>query len=80
MTPEELQAHKEKMKKIMVDHLTEKHGYPNCTLEQIGQELKEMWVKLEDANLILEGMTFQAFFMHADQAFTFAKMQEIMGI
>ncbi len=52
---------KEQIKKVMIDHLKETIHYPKCNDEQILQELKPMWVKLEEAGLIQPGMNFNEF-------------------
>jgi len=80
MTAEELQVIKEKIKNSMVEHLTKSIGYPDCTNDQIISQLKPMWVKLEEENLILPGMSFSAFTVHAEHAFLFQQMQGIMGL
>ena len=80
MTKKELAAHKVKVKKVMVDYLTATLNYPQCTNEQIMQQLKPMWVKLEEAGLVIEGMKFQAFVEHAQREFLMAQVKDIMGI
>lgn len=67
MSKEEL---KTKIKEVMVKHLKSK-GYPNMTPEQIMQELKPMWIAIEEAGLIRQGMSFQAFVMEAQHAYQF---------
>jgi hypothetical protein len=52
--------HKLAVKKVMTDHLKEK-GWPNLTDQQVLLELMPMWRKLEQAKLILPGMTFKKF-------------------
>lgn len=79
MTPDEIEAHKEKIKKVMLDHLTTL-GYPDMHNEAIMAELKPMWVKLEEAGLILPEMTFLHFVDHANTQFLFAEMKGVMGI
>ena len=80
MTQDELQAHKEKIKKVMTDHLTQTCGWPECSPEQVMAELKPMWVKIEEAGLVLPGMNFQHFFLHADHHFMLAKIHELTDI
>lgn len=79
MTAGELADHKEKIRKVMVDHLTTL-GYPDIEPQKIADELKSMWIKLEEAGLILQGMSFQAFCEHANQAYTFWQMRDMLGI
>jgi hypothetical protein len=80
MTADEIQAHKEKVKKVMVDHLTEL-GYPDkMTNEQIMGELKPMWIKLEEAGLVIGDMNFQAYCHIANGQYTFQQIKEVMGI
>lgn len=69
---------KEKIKTVMIDHL-KSIGYPNITNEQIMNELKPMWIKLEEANLIQSGMSFQEFTLHAQQQFMIADMINHFG-
>ena len=79
MTQAEIEIHKEKIKKSMVDHLTS-IGYPNIPDELIMRELKPMWLKLEEAGLILPGMTFQHFTGYANNEFILSQVRGIMGI
>jgi len=79
MTDAEKQEHKEKVKKVMVDHLTAL-GYPDIPRQQILAELKNMWVKIEEAGLVVEDMNFQAFHAHAQNAFMLAEVQDLMGL
>jgi len=51
---------KTKIKEVMIKHLTEK-GYPNITNQRIMQELKPMWIKLEEAGLIQPGMNYSEY-------------------
>lgn len=80
MTPEEFETHKEKIKKVMVDHLTQSVKYPNCSNEQIMGQLKPMWILIEEAGLVLPGMNFQAFCAHAQNQFLIAKVNDMMNI
>lgn len=59
---------KTKIKDVMVSHLITL-GYPEIQPPQVMNELKPMWVKLEEANLILPGMTFAAYYQVAEQKF-----------
>jgi hypothetical protein len=79
MTAGEIADHKEKVKKIMVDHLTSL-GYPDLTNDQIMGQLKAMWVKIEEAGLVTDGMNFQAFQAHANNAYMMEHVKDIMGI
>jgi hypothetical protein len=65
MTEAELANHKERIKTLMINHLKLKVNFPNCTNQQVLNELKPMWILIEEANLKLEGMTFQKFVEHA---------------
>ena len=80
MTNEELIQHKDKIKKILIDHLTNTINYPNCTDDQIMSQLRNMWVKMEENNLILPGMRFDQFQAHANQAMIMSHFRNIMGI
>lgn len=79
MTPGEIADHKEKIKKVMLDHLTPL-GWPQAPNELVMHELKAMWLKIEEAGLILPGMTFEYFCAHANNQFLMAEVDEIMGI
>lgn len=79
MTPGEIEIHKEKIKKVMVDHLTTL-GWPDIPNETVMDELKNMWVKIEEAGLKLPDMSFQMFVEHANHQFLVAEVNEIMGI
>ena len=63
---------KAEAKAVMLEHLKSK-GYPDMTTQQILDELKPLYVKLEEAKLIPAGMNFKTFVqiarekaMHAD--------------
>lgn len=79
MTDAEKADHSEKVKKVMVDHLTPL-GYPEMPREQIMSELKNMWIKIEEAGLVVEDMNFNAFCAHANNQFMMAEVQDIIGI
>ena len=79
MTAGEKENHKEAVKKVMVDHLTTL-GYPQIGNEQVMSELKNMWVKIEEAGLVTNGMTFAAFQAYANDAFLKAHIEEMFGI
>lgn len=79
MTSSEKEEHKEKIKKILVDHLTTL-GYPDLDREQIIAELKPMWLKLEEAGLVVGDMTFTAFKEQATNAAIMDHMREVIGI
>lgn len=70
---------KEKIKKVMLDHLTGL-GYPDIPNERIMTELKAMWIKIEEAGLIKEDMNYMAFVQHAQDQFLIAEVKETMGI
>ena len=48
MTPEQLTEHKAKIKTVMIDHM-KTLGYPNTLPEDIMNQLKPMWIKLEES-------------------------------
>lgn len=79
MTPDDLPSHKEAIKKAMLDHLTTV-GWPNVPNETVLRELKNMWIKIEEAGLILPGMTFEAFCSHANDQFLLSEINDIIGI
>lgn len=79
MTAAEIETLKENIRKVMVDHLTTV-GYPNITNEQVMRELKPMWIKIEEAGLVVQGMNFQNFASIANQHFLMAEVNGIMGI
>jgi hypothetical protein len=74
-----MEMHKEKCQKVMMYHLAEL-GYPNMTRQQIVNELKDMWRKLEEAGLIVDGMNYQEYLQQADYALTKAEFDDITGI
>ena len=80
MNATELAAHKEKIKQVMIDHLKATVGYPKCSPDQIMSQLKQMWVKLEEQGLVVEGMKFANFAEHAQQQYFMATIHNIMGI
>ena len=51
---------REKVKNSMIEHL-QTVGYPNMEVDDVLQELKPMWVKLENEGLIQSGMNFRTF-------------------
>lgn len=79
MTEGELANHNEKIRKVIDDHLTAL-GYPAMETDAIMRELKPMWIKLEEARLLLPGMTFEAFCAHADHAQMFEQVRDLMGL
>lgn len=79
MNAVEKEQYKVKVKKLMVDHLIHVLGYPNCTDEQILKELKPMWIKIEEAGLILPGMKYAHFVAIANDQFTFSQVKKAMG-
>ena len=79
MTQEQILEHKEKCRKVMIHHLTEL-GYPNMTREEIVNELKDMWRKLEEAGLVVDGMNYQDYLANADYALAKAEFDDIVGI
>lgn len=79
MTAGELAEHKDKVKKVMVDHLTTL-GWPKLSDEQVMSQLKPMWLKIEEAGLVVGDMNFMAFQAIANQAYMIAQVNDIMGI
>ena len=79
MTAGEKENHKEKVRKVMVDYLTTL-GYPNIGNDRIMSELKTMWLKIEEAGLIVGDMNFEAFCAYANNEFIMAEMKDMMGI
>lgn len=79
MTEGEKATHKEKIKTVMIEHLTAL-GYPDLTDDQIIAELKNMWVKLEEAQLILPGMSFMAYQHIANNMFLMSQVKGMMGL
>ena len=78
MTDGELANYKEKIKKVMVDHLASIS--PNLSPERVMQELNPMWVKIEEAGLKLPGMTYQGFCEQANSQFLIDSVKRMMGI
>lgn len=79
MTDSEKAEHKEKVRKVMMDHLTTL-GWPKLTDEQVMSQLKPMWLKIEEANLVTGDMNWMAFQAIANNAYMLAQVQDIMGI
>lgn len=79
MNPAEKAAYKAKVKKLIVDHITTVCGYPNCTNEQIMQELKPLYVKIEEADLKLPGLTYAHFVAIAGDQYAFCQIKKAMG-
>jgi len=79
MTQGELQIHKDKIKKVMIDYLT-RLGWPKIPNERVMQELKPMWILIEEAGLILPGMNYPAFVAQAQKELTMANVKDILGI
>jgi hypothetical protein len=79
MTEGEKESHKEKIKKVMLEHLTAV-GYPNITDDQVMAELKNMWVKMEEAGLILSGMSYMGFQQMANNAYLMNQVKNMMGL
>lgn len=79
MTDQEKLELKEKLKKVMVDHLTSV-GYPDITDDQIMRELKPMWIKLEESGILADGMTFAGFQSYANEEFMKSQFRGILGI
>ena len=69
--------HKEKVKSAILEFIK---TLPNQDRQTVMANLKPMWVKLEELNLVVEDMNFQAFQQQAQQAFTMAEVSDIMGI
>lgn len=79
MTDNAIEMHKEKCKKVMIHHLTEL-GYPNLSNQEIANEFKDMWRKLEEAGLILPGMSYEQYLDHANYEFVKAEFTDITDI
>lgn len=60
-----------KLKNAMLEHLKTK-GYPNMTLDQIMNELKPMWIKLEESGLLPYGVNFNNFVQSAHGGYIFS--------
>ena len=70
---------KNKIKTVLVDYLTTL-GYPDMTVSQIMSHLKPMWIKLEEAGLIVQGMNFPEFAMHAQQKAIEAQLRDFLKL
>lgn len=62
---------KRQIRNVLIEHLSAK-GWPNLTDQQIVDELKPMWIKLEESQLVQPGWTFNQFNRVARE-----KLQEI---
>lgn len=78
MNAVEQAQYKAKVKKLILDHVAQVLG-ANFTDEQFINELKPMWVKIEEANLKLDGMTFAHFSAIANDQYTFNQIKKAMG-
>lgn len=70
---------KEKIKQCMIDTLTKNVKYPNCSIEDIIAEVKNMWVELENKNLT-EDLSYGEFCQHAQSQAMFASIKNSFGI
>lgn len=80
MKPEELEDLKVKIKTVMVQHLNESIGYPDCQLEEIIFQLKPMWRKLEEAGLLVKGMSYRQFCSFATNTLNFELLKRSANI
>jgi hypothetical protein len=72
------QTRKDKIKQVMIDTLTKNVNYPNCTVEVILQQLKPMWLALEEAKLT-EGLNYQEYVNQANNRAIFANIQSMFN-
>ncbi len=79
MTAGEIETLKNNIRKVMITHLTS-IGYPNITNERVMKELKPMWLKIEEAGLVVKGMNFQNFVEVANHHFLISEVNDIMGV
>jgi hypothetical protein len=79
VTEAEIANYKEKVKKLITDHLKLTVNYPNCNNQQILTQLKPIWIKIEEANLKYSGMSFQAFVQAANNAAMLSEMKNFFG-
>lgn len=79
MTHNEKKEHQQKCRKVMIHHLAEL-GYPNLSNQEIANEFRDMWRKLEEAGLVVEGMSFEQYMEFANFAYLKAEMDDIAGI
>ena len=64
---------KAKVREVIYSHLKSK-GYPEMNQAQILAELKPIWIKLEESQLIQRGWSYPAFVHCAQQAAMFADL------
>ena len=71
MTTNEIAILKEQIKKVMLGHLSSL-GYPKMDKNRIIAELPQMWVKIEEAGLNKEGLSYKGLVHHAYSQFALA--------
>jgi hypothetical protein len=79
MTEGEKVNHKEAVKKVMLEHLTAL-GYPDMGSDEIMGELKNMWLKIEEAGLVTGDMNYQSYLAHANNAYLSDQFRQTLGI
>jgi hypothetical protein len=70
---------KQKIKQSMIDILTKNVKYPDCSIQDILGQLKNMWLALEEANLT-DGLNYAEFCQHAQGQAMFASIKNSFGI
>jgi hypothetical protein len=80
MTQNEKLTLRNKARTTLIALITQEIGYPNCSNEQIMDQVGPMWTQLKDSNLISEGMTFQEFIASAQKKYMEREMWRMMGL
>jgi len=73
-TPEEKLEWKNKAVALIKEHLAKSVGWPQCSDEQIMEQLGPMWDLLVEADLIPEGATQRNWIASAQRAYANAQM------
>lgn len=68
-----------KIRSVMITHLKSK-GFPDLSHEEIIGELPAMWRKLEEEQLIQDGMTYQGFCSSAAEQSFLSRLRSAVGI
>ena len=71
---------KAKAKPIMIAWLKKTTGYPQCSDLDIMNQVDGMWGELVTAGLVVEGMTYEHFFLAARREYMRREMWRTVGI
>lgn len=80
VTGSEKLAWKNKALPVVTDLLRKNINYPNCTGQDIMNQIGPMWEALKAQGLVTEEMTFQMFVSSAQRKYMEREMWRIMGL